>query len=432
MSAPLLVLGAGPTGLAVAKALGDAGLDYEQVEARDDVGGNWLDGVYASAHLISSRETTQYEDYPMPDGYPDFPSAAQMRSYFRSYAEHFGLIGRIRFGVEVTSVRREGDAWRVAFARGGERTYRGVIVCNGHHWARAYPRWADAFTGERLHSKDYKDADQLRKKRVLVVGGGNSGCDIVSEAARVAASAEWSLRRGYWFVPKTVFGVPTIELLKPWLPVAAQRAIMRLVLPVVVGPYAKYGLPKPDHRIFDAHPSVSTEVFHYLKHGKVAPRPDVASVEGQRVRFVDGHEADYDLVVFATGFDLSFPFLAPGTVPVDGKTPQLYGGMLLPEQRHLWIVGAFQPRYGIGPLLTPLGRLIARWVPLQDELAVPLGRVLRDLGMKPPGSHLVDPHAARRQLATALRLVPLLRWIAKRRGWLRSEAEAGRAVERAA
>lgn len=425
---PLLVLGAGPTGLAVAKALTDAGLDYEQVEARDAVGGNWVDGVYASAHLISSRDTTQYDDFPMPSDYPDFPSAAQMRRYFQSYAERFGLLARVRFGAEVTAVRPPAGAssdWRVTFADGRAQSYRGVIVCNGHHWAKSFPRWAEGFTGERLHSKDYKAPADLAGKRVLVVGGGNSGCDIVSEAARVGATADWCLRRGYWFVPKTVFGRPTIEMLRPWMPVPVQRLVMRMLLPVVVGSYASYGLPEPDHRIFEAHPSVSTEVFHYLKHGRITPRPDVAAVDGRRVRFVDGRAADYDIVVFATGFDVSFPFLEPGMVPVDGKTPQLLGGMLRPEHRHLWIVGAYQPRYGIGPLLTPLGKVIAKWVPLQDELSVPLGRVLADLGVKPPRSHLVDPHGARRQLQLAGRLTPLLRWRAKHRGWLgRPEIEA--------
>jgi len=430
MTTPLLVLGAGPTGLAVAQALAARGLDYVQVEARDAVGGNWVDGVYESAHLISSKLTTQYADFPMPADYPDFPSAGQMRAYFAAYAERFGLAPRIRFGTEVRAVRpaADGAGWDVTTVdRAGESTarYRGVIVCNGHHWAKSFPRWAGAFTGESLHSKDYKHADQLRERRVLVVGGGNSGCDIVSEAARVATSAEWSLRRGYWFIPKTIFGVPTIQMLKPWLPVPVQRLVMRALLPIVVGSYDGYGLPRPDHRIFEAHPSVSTEVFHYLKHGRITPRPDVASVDGRRVTFTDGATREYDMVVFATGFDVSFPFLPDGMVPIVGKAPQLYGSMVLAEHRHLWIVGAYQPRYGIGPLLTPLGKVIAALVPLQDELTVPLGKLLQALGVRPPTSHLVDPHDALRRLAIAQRAVPLLRWQAKRRGWLASDQGAG-------
>lgn len=412
----LLVLGAGPTGLAMAKALGEAGLPYDQVEATGDVGGNWAHGVYETAHIISSRRTTEYDDFPMPANYPDFPSARQMHDYLRAYAEAFRLHEHLRFHKEVSTVAPEGGRWRVAYADGGIETYKGVVVCNGHHWAKVVPAWARDFAGEVLHSKDYKRPDQLRGKRVLTVGGGNSGCDLASEAARVGALADWSLRRGYWFLPKTLLGVPTVELMTPWVPVPAQRAVIRALLRIVIGRYRDYGLPEPDHALFEAHPSVSTEVFHYLKHGRLRPRPDVARVEGDRIHFVDGASEVYDLVALGTGYDVSFPFLAPGTVPVTGKVPQLTAGMLRPEHRHLWVMGGYQARYGIGPLLRPLGLLLADWARLQDELSIPLGELLRRLGLPPPKTHLVDPHRAIRDMRLGRRLVPYLRWRARRMG----------------
>jgi cation diffusion facilitator CzcD-associated flavoprotein CzcO len=405
----LLVIGAGPTGLAMAKALKEAGIAYTQVEATDHVGGNWAHGVYETAHIISSRRTTEYEDFPMPADWPDFPSAAQMKQYFEAYAAANQL--EVDFGRTVTRVE---PAWTVTFADGAVERFKGVVVCNGHHWSRSFPAWVADFRGEVIHSKDYKRPDELRDRRVLVLGGGNSGCDLVSEAARVGASADWSLRRGYWFLPKTLFGVPTVELMKPWLPVWAQRLFIRAALRVVVGRYEDYGLPRPDHAMFEAHPTVNSEVFHYLKHGRITMRPDVAGVDGTTVRFTDGSAATYDLVVCATGFDVAFPFLPPGAVPVRGKVPQLYAGMLRPEYRHLYVVGGYQPRYGIGPLLRPLALLLAQWVRLQDEVDVPLGEVLRRLGLRPPTTHLVDPHRAIRQLRWAQRLLPLLRWRAKR------------------
>ncbi len=402
----------------MAKALGEAGVAYVQVEATGDVGGNWAHGVYETAHIISSRLTTQYDDFPMPADWPDFPSGQQMHAYLRSYAEHFHLGDRIRFHAEVQQVSPTPEGrWAVRFADRTEH-YRGVVVCNGHHWAKVYPRWTHAFAGEVLHSKDYKRPEQLTGKRVLVLGGGNSGCDLVSEAARVGAAADWSLRRGYWFLPKTFFGAPSVELMKPWLPLVVQKSVVKMLLRVVVGDYQDYGLPAPDHDLFEAHPSISTEVFHYLKHGRIRPRPDVERVEGRTVHFVDGSTAEYDTIALGTGFDVSFPFLAPGVVPVIGKVPQLYAGMLRPEHRHLWVMGSFQARYGIGPLLRPLGLLLADWVKLQDELNVPLGELLRRMGDRPPTTHLVDPHAARRRMALGRRLVPVLRWRAARLGLL--------------
>lgn len=430
----LLLIGAGPTGLAVGKALREVGIDVVQVEATDHVGGNWAHGVYTTAHIISSKRTTELPDFPMPREYPDFPSAEQMRLYFESYAERFGLGAQIRFNTRVERVEPVGasacDGWDVWFGGAARpERFRGVIVCNGHHWERSWPAWARGFAAESApflkHSKDFKHPDELRGKRVLVVGGGNSGVDLVSEAARVGVRADWSLRRGYWFMPKTVFGMPSIELVRGWLPVGAQRLIMKSLIKVVVGSYARYGLPAPDHDLFEAHPTVSTEVFHYLKHGRIQPRPDVAVVEsrpdGVGVRFADGHEAVYDLIVCATGYDVSFPFLPEGLVPIRGKVAELYAGMLRPEWRHLWVVGTSQPRYGIGPLLRPLGQLIAQWVPIQDGIEVPLGAVLKEMGVKPTSNHLVDPHAALRLLAVARRLTPVIAWRGRRMSGRRVE-----------
>ena len=423
---PLLVIGAGPVGLAMAKALGEVGLDYVQVEATDHVGGNWAHGVYTTAHIISSKKTTEYADFPMPAHYPDFPSAQQMRAYFESYADHFNLRERIRFDTLVLTVRPVGpsatEGWDVTFAdttdRGGapsrSERFRGVLVCNGHHWDKAFPPWADPNDPHMLHSKDFHHPDQLRDKRVLVVGGGNSGSDLISEAARVATRADWSLRRGYWFMPKTVFGIPSIELIQPWLPVAAQRLIVKSLLKVIVGPYSRYGLPEPDHRIFETHPTVSTEVFHYLKHGRIHMRPDVARADGARVTFSDGTIADYDSIVCATGYHVSFPFLPDGMVPVRGKVAELYGGILRPDGRHLWVVGTTQPRYGLGGLVRHGAELIARWCRLQDELEVPLGEVLKGMGLRPATTHLMDPHQVLRLIALGKRLTPLLRWRARR------------------
>lgn len=422
----VLVIGAGPVGLAAARALREVGLHPVHVEATDHVGGNWAHGVYETAHIISSRRTTEYDDFPMPEHWPDFPSADQMRQYFVEYAQHFDLVDHIRFQTRVEAVRPQAEGWSVRMSEGREERFDAVVVCNGHHWKREWPAWADPEDPRVMHSKDYKRPEQLRGKRVLVVGGGNSGCDLVSEAARVGVRADWSLRRGVWLLPKTLMGKPTVEMVHPWMPVPVQRLLLRALLRVAVGDYAAYGLPKPDHRLFEAHPTVSTEALHYLKHGRIHPRPDVADVEAGRVCFADGSAADYDLIVCATGFGVAFPFLPPGMVPVRGKTPQLLGGMLRPEHRHLYIMGAYQVRYGLGPLVRPASVLMARWLLLQEELEVPLGAVLQRLGMPYPSTHLVDPHAAIRRMRRAHRLEPLLRAVGRRMSRRTSSPEVAR------
>lgn len=281
-SGRMAIIGAGPCGLAVANGLQRHQLPYDQFEADDDVGGNWYHGVYTTAHIISSRKTTEYSDFPMPDDYPDFPSREQMIAYLRAYADHFKLRERIQFRTTVLMCRPLADGrWEVELSGGEKRIYQGVLVCNGHHWHRRWPELPGRFAGEYFHSKDYKSPEQLQGRRVLVIGGGNSACDIASEAARVGRSCHISLRHGYWFLPKTLFGRPLVEALPGWVPVFAQRAMLA-ALRIVFGRYENYGLPKPDHRIFDRHPTINSELLHYVRHGRIIPKPDIASVQERR------------------------------------------------------------------------------------------------------------------------------------------------------
>lgn len=405
-----LIIGAGPCGLSHAKALKDANIDYDQVEADDEVGGNWYHGTYRTAHIISSRKTTEFTDFPMPPDYPDFPSQRQMGDYYKLYTDTFGLRPQIEFNTKVIAVRPGSDElWDVEFASGEQRVYKGVLVCNGHHWHKRFPSYPGEFTGEYIHSKDFKDPKQLAGKRVLVIGGGNSACDVVSEAARVSETAHLSLRRGYWMTPKTVFGKPSIESPLVHLPIFIQRFLLRCLLRVVVGKYEDYGLPRPDHKIFEKHPTISTEIFHYLKHGRIKPRPDVARFDGKTIHFKDSSSDEFDMIVAATGFYLSFPFLPYGMVPMKNEQlAMVYGGCVLPEYKHFYLIGTQQVRYGIGPLLTPGSRLVAKMIKLQDKMELPIGLVLKESGYPLPDTHLVDPIRSLRMMKIANYTLPRL------------------------
>lgn len=405
-----LVIGAGPCGLGVAKALKEAGISYTQAEADDEVGGNWYHGVYESAHIISSRKTTEYADFPMPSDYPDFPSQKQMGDYYALYADTFGLRKNIEFNTKVVMcLPKEDETWEVELSNGEKRIYKGVIVCNGHHWDKRFPEYEGEFSGEWLHSKDYKKTEQLARKRVLVIGGGNSACDVVSEAARVGTEAHLSLRRGYWFLPKTLFGQPSAESWALYLPVFLQRAILKLMLKVVIGKYEDYGLPKPDHKLFEHHPTVTSEVLHYLKHGRIKPHKDIKKFDGKIVQFVDDEQIEVDTIVCATGYFVSFPFLPEGLVPVkNGNIAQLYAGLVLPDYKHLYVFGTQQVRYGVGPLITPAAALLAKMLKLQDDMELPIGLVMKESGAKLPDSHLVDPIASLRRMKIANWTLPLL------------------------
>jgi cation diffusion facilitator CzcD-associated flavoprotein CzcO len=403
------IIGAGFSGLGVAAAFRRAGIDFDVLEADDEIGGNWYHGVYETAHIISSRRTTQYSDFPMPEGWPDFPSAAQILTYLRAYADHHELRPRIELRTRVAKVAPAGDGtWEITLDGGERRVYGGVVVCNGHHWDRRMPEYPGAYAGETIHSKDYKTPERLRGRRVLVIGGGNSACDIAVEAARFAVSSHISMRRGYWFMPKTMMGVPTVELMKPWMPLPVQRAFIKSMVRMVVGRYEDYGLAHPDHEPFEKHPTINSELLHSIRHGRVKPHPDVARFDGDAVEFTDGKREPIDLVVAATGYRVSFPFVAEGVVAWKDGMPQLIGGVVPPGHRNIYFFGLGQPRYGAGPLITAGADLLCTMVATQRQLQHPIGELLRRMGQKPPRTFLQDPFRLLRQVKLGKHLIPRL------------------------
>jgi dimethylaniline monooxygenase (N-oxide forming) len=188
------VIGAGCSGLTALKALVEAGLPVDGYESGDRVGGNWVfrntngqSNIYRSLHINTSRERMQFRDFPMPAGTPDYPRHDVVARYFESYADHFGLKTKISFRTRVTHVMPDAPGgYRVTLSSGETKRYDAVVVANGHHWDPRFPepRFPGRFDGVELHSHAYvspSEPHDLRGKRVLVVGIGNSAVDIACE-----------------------------------------------------------------------------------------------------------------------------------------------------------------------------------------------------------------------------------------------------------
>lgn len=399
-----LIIGAGFVGLGVAQALKAADMPYDQVDASDAIGGNWYHGVYPTAHIISSKKVTQFTHFPMPADYPAFPSASQMLAYLQQFANHFQLREHIRLRCQVVYVCPVAhNLWEVTFADGEKSLYQGVILCNGHHWCKRFPEFPGAFDGPIVHSKDYRHPDQLRGQRVLVIGGGNSACDIAAEAARVGAKSILSLRESVWFIPKSFAGIPVANLAQPWMPEWLQRWMIYTMIRLTFGPHASYGLPQPQHRIFEKHPTLNNEVPYYLQHGRITPKPAVDRLDQHQVHFVDGSVETVDLIVCATGYQVAYPFLPPELQRVQGAIVQCYAGAFLADYKGLYFLGWGQARGGVGSLMSAYGPVFAQLLQLQNQLEIPLGLVFQELGVSLPTTHLSDPQAVFNQLR-------LLRW----------------------
>ena len=405
-----LIIGAGFVGLGIAQALQEVNIEYDQVDASDDIGGNWHHGVYETAHIISSKKVTQFAHFPMPKDYPDFPRAQQMKAYLDSFAQHFQLRKNIRLNTKVTEVLPiENNLWQVTFDNQKKDIYKGIIICNGHHWCKRFPQFNGQFNGEIIHSKDYKKPQQLSGKKVLVIGGGNSACDIAAEAGRVAHKSVLSLRESVWFLPKSFAGIPLTDIVQGWMPEWLQRLIGYGLIRLTFGKHENYGMSSPTYPLFSKHPTLNNEVPYYIQHGRIIAKPEVKKLDGDWVQFVDDTQEQFDLIVCATGYHLSYPFLPPQLQRINGGIVNCYAGCFLDDYKGLYFVGWGQARGGVGSLISAYGSIFTQCLQLQDEIKIPLGLLFKSIGQKLPTTHLSDPHRTFRQLKLLKLLFPLLR-----------------------
>ena len=372
------VIGAGSSGIASCQVLQARGIPFDCFEKGSQVGGNWrylndngMSSAYRSLHINTSRGLMAYATYPMPPDLADYPDHFSICRYFDDYVDHFGFRDQIAFRTEVTSVRPAGGGWRVdwrdADGNEGGGEYGSVMVANGHHWD---PRWpeppfpgSDRFDGEQMHSHHYKEPEELRGKRVLVLGIGNSATDIAVESSRDAERTILAMRRSAHIVPKYMFGKPTDETARAWLtrlPLALQRLIGRALLRITQGRMTDYGLPEPDHKLLDAHPTVSADLLPRLGHGDIEVKPNIEGFPGGRqVRFADGSVEEVDLVVYCTGYRISFPFFDPALLAAPDNRLPLYRRVVAPDHPGLYFIGLVQPLGAIMPLAEAQSEWIA-------------------------------------------------------------------------
>jgi cation diffusion facilitator CzcD-associated flavoprotein CzcO len=386
-----LIIGAGSSGIPCIKALRDAGLPVDCFEAGSEVGGNWcirndngMSSAYDSLHINTSRPRMAYADYPMPEDYPDFPGHRAIKRYFDDYVDHFGLRDAISFRTRVETASREPNGrWQVVTGDGQEREYDALMVASGHHWDARWPDppYPGEFAGEVLHAHHYRNPAEpleLAGKRVLVVGLGNSAMDIACELCRpgLCEKVVISSRSPAWIIPKYLFGRPMdqVPVLPAWVPWRLRSSLLQATLSLAVGRPEKYGLPAPDHALLSSHPTVSQEILGKFGSGDLSWRPDIQNLDRHQVQFADNSSEEFDVIIYCTGYNVSFPFLDAELAPVTDNRMDLWLRMLRPAIANLFFIGLMQPLGAIMPLAEAQAKMLADhlggvcWLPDDERM----------------------------------------------------------------
>jgi len=385
------IVGAGSSGIAAAKGLLERGIAFDCFEKSDRVGGNWVFGninemsaAYRELFINTSRPRMEYSDFPMPADYPDFPHHTQIAAYFEKYVDRFGIREHITFNTGVEHCRPlEDGRWEVVLEGGQSRTYDALLVANGHHWD---PRWPEpafpgsgSFSGLQVHAHEYVDNSLFAGKRVVVLGMGNSAMDLAVESSYVATETYLAARSGVWIVPKYIFGKPVDQLKNdPRIPFAIRRWFIQNLIKFNSGTPDRYGLPKPNHRFGEAHPTISGRILDRMQHGAITPKPNIASLDGDTVHFVDGTSVQADVVVYCTGYKITFPFFDDGLISAPENHIELFRRVFHPDIPNVFFIGLLQPLGAVMPLAEAQGAWVGDY--LLGDYALPAhAQVLADI-----------------------------------------------------
>jgi len=367
------IIGAGAAGLAALKEMLEAGFSTDCFEKNGEVAGHW-NVDYDALHLITPRSTSYFDDFPMPESYPLYPSRDQVKAYMNNYADHFDLRSHIQFHTAVTTLSPVGangeEGWIVKLSTGEERRYDGILVANGHLWDCKVPEVAKKFTGRSIHSGKYQNTGEI-EGRVLVVGFGNSGCDLAVDAAQARIDTTIAIRRGQLFQPKTLFGLPRAELsFVNQLPAEQQNMVMNLLITASLGSHTNYpGLPAPETYDLDKQPPVVNNLLLYwIQHGRIKVAPGIQDINGKDVTFTDGRTESFDTILWATGFHARLPFLESDLLEWRDEVPLRTAAMTLPTTlESLYFIGLSAPRGAQWPTYCTQARLVQKFIRLRES-----------------------------------------------------------------
>ncbi|XP_020918849.1 dimethylaniline monooxygenase [N-oxide-forming] 2 isoform X3 [Sus scrofa] len=389
MAKKVAVIGAGVSGLISLKCCVDEGLEPTCFEQTEDIGGLWRfkenveDGrasIYQSVITNTSKEMSCFSDFPMPEDFPNFLHNSKLLEYFRIFAQKFDLLKYIQFQTTVLSVKKRPDfsssgQWTVVTESNGKEqsaVFDAVMVCSGHHILPHIPLESfpgiQKFKGQYFHSRQYKHPEGFERKRILVIGIGNSASDIAVELSKKAAQVFISTRHGSWVMGRiSEDGYPWDMVFHTRFSSMLRNVLPRTVVKWMMGQqmnrwfnHENYGLI-PQNKYLMKEPILNDDLPSRILYGAIKVKSKVKEITETSAIFEDGTvEEGIDVIVFATGYTFSFPFLEDPLVKVEDNMVLLYKYMFPPqlEKSTLACIGLIQPLGSIFPTV----ELQARWV----------------------------------------------------------------------
>jgi dimethylaniline monooxygenase (N-oxide forming) len=356
------IIGAGASGITAAKILHERGIPFDCFEMGSGIGGVWryqndtgLSAAYRSLHINTSKQRMNYSDFPFPDDFPAYPHHSQILQYFEHYVDHFGFREKISFNSCVQHVEVLSDGSYELTVNNEARRYSAVMVCNGHHWDTRWPEPAfeGNFAGKEMHSHDYREPEPFLGQNVVVLGIGNSGVDIAVDISRTAKNVYLATRSGAHITPKYLLGRPSdhwVSEASSYLPLWLQNALINLLRFITIGRQKAYGVPSPKRPMSAQHPTVSSDLLHYVGHGKIKIKANIARKDGDSIVFVDGSRVQADALIYCTGYKISFPFLTDSIINPKNNEVPLYQLTIHPDYKGLYFIGLIQPLGAIMPI----------------------------------------------------------------------------------
>lgn len=306
---PVLIIGAGPAGLAMAGQLRHRNIPFEIIEQENVVGSTWH-RHYDRLKLHTVKQLSHLPHLPFPKSYPRYVSRQQLVDYFDQYAAHFNI--QPHFGEKAVNIQRVGEQWETTTASGKQFLSEKLVITTGVNRVPFRPKFPNEkdFPGKIVHSIHYKNADPYRGQRVLVIGMGNTGAEIALDLCENEVDTYISVRGAVNIVPRDLMGRPTqltaIALAK--LPNWLADFIAIVVRKLTIGDLRPYGIKTPKMppgkqlRVTGKTPVIDLGTLDAIKKGKIKVLPDIDRFKADSIRFQDGSQLSFDAVILATGY----------------------------------------------------------------------------------------------------------------------------------